>query len=340
MQVRRILTTVDTHTAGGPTRTLIGGLPPLQGDSVAAKMEHFRSEYDSVRKLLMNEPRGHRDMWGAVVTEPTDPDADVGAFFLNAAGYLPACVHSAIGVATAGLETGFIRRPDGDGGAIRMETPSGLVTLIPELEDGGVRSVSLRPAAAFVHTRSARLDVPEALGLDVVVAYSGVFFVLVDAGQLGFPLCASGTPIGPENAGRFAALGPAVLRAANAAFQVRHPDRPAADSIALAMFHQEVGDRHGRDIVIGPSGGVDRSPCGAGTAAKAAYLFTEGRLDAGEPYVNESFLGTRFVGRALEPARVGPFQGALPEVQGSAWITGMHQFVLEATDPLPEGLSF
>jgi proline racemase len=340
MQVRRILTTVDTHTAGGPTRTLVGGLPPLRGDCVAAKMEHFRSEHDSVRRLLMNEPRGHRDLWGAVVTEPTDPHADVAAFFLNAGGYLQACVHSAIGVATAGLEIGFIRRPDRDGGAIGMETPSGLVTLIPEMADGSVRSVSLRPAAAFVHTRSARLDVGGALGLEVAVAFSGVFFVLVDAGQLGFPPCASGTPIGPENAGRFAALGPEVLRAANAAFQVRHPDRPAADSIALAMFHQEVGDGHGRDIVIGPSGGVDRSPCGAGTAAKATYLFTEGRLGAGQPYVNESFLGTRFVGRALEPARVGPFEGALPEVQGSAWVTGMHQFVLEATDPLPEGLSF
>ncbi len=340
MQIRRILTTVDTHTAGGPTRTLIGGLPPLHGNSVAAKMEHFRSEYDSVRKLLMNEPRGHRDMWGAVVTEPADPDADVGAFFLNASGYLPACVHSAIGVATAGLETGFIRSPGRDGGAIRMETPSGLVTLIPEWEDGRVGSVALRPAAAFVHTRSARLDVGDELRLELAVAYSGVFFVLVDVGQLGFPPCASGTPIGPESAARFAALGPEVLRAANAAFQVRHPDRPAADPIALAMFHQEAGDRHGRDIVIGPGGGVDRSPCGAGTAAKVAYLFAEGRLGAGEPYVNESFLGTRFVGRALEPARVGPFEGVLPEVRGSAWVTGMHQFVLEVTDPLPEGLSF
>jgi len=340
MQVRRILTTVDTHTAGGPTRTLVGGLPPLPGDSVAAKMEHFRSNYDAVRKLLMHEPRGHRDMSGAVITAPTDPDADLGVFFLTAAGYLPACVHSSIGVATAGLETGFIRSPERPGGAIRMETPSGLVALIPEVADGSVRSVSLRPAAAFVHTASARLDIGEGRPLEVALAYGGVFFVLVDVGQLDFPPCASGTPIGPENVARFAALGPRVLRAANDAFRVRHPEHPAVDSIALAMFHQEVGDRLGRDIVIGPGGGVDRSPCGAGTAAKVACLFTEGRLGAGEPYVNESFLGTRFVGRALGPARVGPYEGALPEIQGSAWVTGMHQFVLDAADPLPEGLSF
>ena len=340
MKLTRVLTTIDTHTAGGPTRTLTAGLPPLPGASVAAKMEHFRAHYDPVRRLLMNEPRGHRDMSGAVITEPTVPDADLGVFFLTASGYLPACVHSSIGVVTAGLETGFIGSRGRPGGAILMETPSGLVTLIPEMKDGSVASVSLRPAAAFVHTRSARLDVGGGLCLEVALAYSGVFFVLVDVGQLGFPACASGTSIGPENAARFAALGAQVLKAANDAFQVRHPDNPAVNSIALAMFHEEAGDRHGRDIVVGAGGGVDRSPCGAGTAAKVSWLFAEGRLSAGEDYVNESFLGTRFVGRALGPARVGPYEGALPEIQGSAFVTGMHQFVLEVGDPLPEGFSF
>jgi len=340
MRLSRVLTTIDTHTAGGSTRILTGGLPALRGESVAVKMERFRSEYDQVRKLLMNEPRGHRDMYGAVITQPTDPDADLGVFFMTASGYLPACVHSSIGVATAGLETGFIRSPERPGGVIRLETPSGLVAVIPEMKDGNVSSVSLRPAAAFVHTRAAQLDIGGGRRLEVALAYSGVFFVLVEVEQLGFTPCASGTPIGPENAARFAALGPSVLRAANDAFRVRHPENPAVDSIALAMFHQEAGERHGRDIVVGRSGGVDRSPCGAGTAAKVAYLFAEGRLGVGERYVNESFLGTRFVGRALEAARVGPFGGVMPEIQGSAYVTGMHQFVLEADDPLPEGLSF
>jgi proline racemase len=340
MKLSRVLTTIDTHTAGGPTRTLIAGLPPLPGRTVAAKMEYFRARYDTVRKLLMNEPRGHRDMWGAVITEATDPDADLGVFFMTASGYLSACVHSSIGVATAGLATGFIRMPEGSGGVVRMETPSGLVALIPEMRDGCIHSVSLRPAAAFVHTRSASLDVGEGLSLEVALAFSGVFFVLVDVGQLDFSPGGPATLLGPEHAARFAALAPRVLRAANEAFRVQHPQNPAVDSIALAMFHQEVGEGRGRDIVIGPTGSVDRSPCGAGTAAKVTLLFTEGRLGAGDPYVNESFLGTSFVGRALEAARVGPFEGALPEVQGRAFITGMHRFVLDPDDPLPEGFSF
>ncbi|NJD19320.1 MAG: proline racemase [Gemmatimonadetes bacterium] len=340
MKLTRVLTTVDTHTAGGPTRILTAGLPPLRGESVAARMEHFRAHHDPVRKLLLNEPRGHRDMYGAVLTEPCHPDADLGVFFPTASGYLPSCVHSAIGVVTAGLETGFVQATDRPAGTIHMETPSGLVKLIPEVRDGRVASVSLRPAAGFVHTPSARLDVGDGLVLDVVIAFSGVFFVLVEVGQLGLPAGPSGTPLEPESAPRFVALGPRVLKAANEAFEVRHPDRPGAASIALAMFHQEVGGSHGRDIVIGPTGGVDRSPCGAGTAAKVVWLFTEGRLAAGAPYLNESFLGTRFVGRALEPARVGPHAGALPEIQGSAYVTGMHRFVLEDADPLPEGFSF
>jgi proline racemase len=280
-------------------------------------------------------------MSGAVITEPNHPEADIGVFFLTASGYLPACVHSSIGVATAGLETGFLKpashHPEG---AIRMETPSGLVSLIPEMENGSVGMVGLRPAAAFVHTPSAELDIGGPHPLEVALAYSGVFFVLVESGQLDLPVSASGTAIVPENAGEFANLGKKVLEAANRTFRVEHPDNPNVDSIALAMFYQEVGDRHGRDIVVSGSGGVDRSPCGAGTGAKVAYLLSEGRLGLGEEYLNESFLGTRFVARVLEPARVGLYPGAMPEIKGRAFITGMHQFLLDAEDPIHEGFYF
>jgi proline racemase len=341
MKLSRALTTIDTHTAGGPTRTITAGLPPLAGASVAEKMEDFRTRFDPVRKLLMTEPRGHRDMSGAVITEPSHPDADLGVFFLTASGYLPACVHSTIGVTVAGLETGFLRpaaqRPDG---AIVLETPSGLVSAIPLMRNGSVESVALRTAAAFVHTPAARLELASVGSVEVALAFCGVFFLLVDAGQLGLPAGASGTVLAPANAGRFTALGVNALEAASRTFQVEHPENPRANSIALAMFYQEVGDRHGRDIVVGGSGGVDRSPCGAGTGAKVAFLFSQGRLAAGEDYVNESFLGTRFVGRALRAARVGPYAGAMPEIEGQAFITGMHQFFLDVRDPLPEGFLF
>lgn len=341
MKVKRILTTIDTHTAGGPTRIVTGGLPVLHGDSVAEKMEYSKTHFDSIRTLLMHEPRGHRDMSGAVITEATHPEADIGVFFLTAAGYLPACVHSSIGVAKAGLETGFIQplldRPDG---AIRMETPSGLISLIPEMENGSVGAIALRPPPAFTHTHQASLELPSVGPVTVAIAYSGVFFVLLDAGQLDFPVSESGTSVVPKNAGRFTGLGVDVLEAANQTFEVSHPDNPSANSIPLVMFYEEVGERHGRDIVISTSGGVDRSPCGAGTGAKVAYLFTDGRLGVDEDYLNESFLDTRFVGRVLEEAQVGPYPGCMPEIKGKAFITGMHQFFLDTEDPQDEGFYF
>lgn len=341
MKVKRILTTIDTHTAGGPTRTITGGLPVLRGDSVAEKMEYFETHFDPIRTLLMHEPRGHRDMSGAVITEATDPEADIGVFFLTAAGYLPACVHSSIGVAKAGLEAGFIRppphRPDG---AILMETPSGLISLIPEISDGSVTSLALRPPPAFVHTPTTTLAIPGRGTVQVSVAFSGVFFVLVDVEQLEIGPMGSETPLTPENAEEFVTLGVEVLEAASRSLQVGHPDHPGINSIPLVMFYQEVGERHGRDIVISRSGGVDRSPCGAGTGAKLAYLFTEGRLGLGEEYFNDSFLDTRFTGKVLEEDAVGPYKGCLPEVKGSAFITGMHQFVLDADDPHDQGFLF
>lgn len=342
MKLERILTTIDTHTSGGPTRILTGGLPTLPGATVGEKMEYFQSHHDAVRKLLMHEPRGHRDMSGAVITEPSHPDADIGVFFLTAGGYLPACVHSSIGVAKAGLDTGFLQIDPGEpDSTIRLETPAGLLSLIPVKDEGGkVVSLALRAPPAFVQAPSIELPVPGMDTIEVALVYGGVFFALVDVDQRALRDLVLETPIGPENTQEYIALGKRILEAANATCDVAHPENPEVSGIPLVMFYQEVGEGHGRDIVISGSGGVDRSPCGAGTGAKVAYLYTQGRLEEGHDYINDSFLETRFVGRALERATVGPYDGCVPEVRGNAFITGMHRFVLDADDPLEEGFYF
>jgi proline racemase len=340
MRVRRVLSTIDTHTAGGPTRILTGGLPPLPGDTVREKMEYFQAHHDPVRKLLMHEPRGHRDMSGAVLTEATRADADLGVFFLTSGGYLPACVHSSMGVAVAGLQTGFLPpspRPDG---TLRLEVPAGLVILIPAYEGGVVRSVALRTPPAFVHTPAVEVELGEGLPVRGAVVFSGVFFLIVEAEQLPGDPAGEAPPIAPESASRLGELGVRLLESANRTLQVAHPADPCADFIPLVMICREVGARYGRDIVIGRTGAIDRSPCGAGTGARVVQLFMEGRLGLEEEYRNESFLGTSFLGRVVEPAEVGPYPGGVPEVSGSAFITGMHQFLLDQHDPLPEGFIF
>jgi proline racemase len=337
MNIKRVLTTVDTHTAGGPTRTVVAGLPPLSGTSVAAKMDDFRNRHDALRKLLLCEPRGHRDMYGAVLTPPGDPEAALGAFFLTSAGYLRACVHSSIGLATAGLETGFIggdsMKPDG---SIPLETPAGVVSLFPQYEGSRLESIAIRTRPAFLYAGEAALQGASANPLEVSLVYSGVFFVLLDVAQPGadFPKLA------PENAASLASIGMELLAAANRQFEVRHPENPDLRSLDLIMLYENVGDRQARDIVIGRSGSVDRSPCGAGAGAKMVLEHSRGRLTPGEEYVLDSFLGTRFLGKLVQPCHVGPHHGAIPEIRGAAHVTGVHQFVLDPHDPLQEGFLF
>lgn len=337
MNVAKILTTVDTHTAGGPTRTITGGLPPLQGKNVAEKMEYFRSHHDSIRKLLISEPRGHKDMYGAVITEASAPDADIGAFFFTAGGYLPACVHSAIGIATAGLETGFLTRPDQ---SIKMEVPAGVISLLPRYEGEHVDSIAIQTPPAFVYSPVAELTLGDAKPMQVSIVFSGVFFILVDIEQLRASGMHPEAAIRPEGANEMAALGVRILEAANHGFDVQHPEKPGIDAIELVMIYEEAGIGRGRDIVINRGGGIDRSPCGAGTGAKVTDLFVRDKLQENQEYILESFIGTQFIGRVLEPAEVGPYHGAVPEIRGTAHITGMHQFVLDARDPLSEGFLF
>jgi proline racemase len=188
---------------------------------------------------------------------------------------------------------------------------------------------------AFVYSAREQIQLDSARTLPVAFAYSGVFFVIVDAKDLPPPH----RFVPPQGAGRLAELGVEILAAANRQFKVSHPEDPAINSIELVMIYEDLGNRHARDIVVGPTGSIDRSPCGAGTGAFITYLFDQGKLQAGEDFVMESFLGTNFTGRVIGPAKIGSFAGAVPEIEGTAYVTGMHQFLLDSEDPLTEGLT-
>jgi len=335
LKLKRLLSTVDTHTAGGPTRTLIGGLPPLEGNSVAEKMEYFRTRHDDIRKLLMLEPRGHRDMSGTVVTGPS-AQAAVGAFFITSGGYLRACIHSTIGTVAAGLTTGFLDAPaDDTNQSILVEVPSGIVSVTPRYRQGALASLAVRANPAFLWKPSETLDLGRNRKVQVALAFSGVAFVLVEFADLDMPEY----KIGIEDAKKFGELGTEVLAAANRQFPCSHPETRAPLKFELAMFYEKLGSHHAKDIVVGAQGAIDRSPCGAGTGALMAHLFARGDLKLHEDFTLQSFHGSRFIGRVTGTAKAGALDAVVPEVEGSAYITGMHQFVLDADDPMPEGLS-
>ncbi len=330
MNTKNLVTTIDTHTEGGPTRIITGGIPRLYGKTVAEKMNYFKKNLDDLRKLLMYEPRGHEGMFGAIITEPSEPQADVGVFFLTSSGYLNMCVHSAIGVATACIEIGIIPGLEGEK-PVKLDTPAGLISLEPNYEEKQLKSMTIQTNPAFVHTEEAYLDIGLKGPLKVSLVFSAVFFVLLDVKQLEIRVCRDKIP-------ELIRLGSKILDVANQAFNVQHPDNPDINTLELVMLYEDIETLRVCNAVISRTGNLDRSPCGAGTGAKMTYLFVTRKLQLDENYISESIFGTKFEGRLVESVSVGPYKGAIPKILGSAYITGFHKFMLDKRDPLITGL--
>lgn len=342
----RIVLTIDSHTAGEPTRLLVSGFPPLRGATMADKMVYARKELDGLRGLLMLEPRGRQDMYGALLTTPSDPDADFGLIFMNTQQYTTMCGHAVIGAATTVAETGMAPagKPDGPeplasqtAMTVVFDTPVGLVHTHVRMQDGHVLDVAFCNTPVFVRQLDARLSIPDLGEVPVDIVYSGGFFALVEAERVGLELV-------PRNAEAFAELGARLRRAATAQLSVEHPELPLVSIIDAVEFHGPVarkpdGTLHACNVAIFGERTIDRSPCGTGTCARMATLHARGQLKVGEQFVSESIIGTRFMGQIVEETRVGEYPAIIAQVTGRAYLTGFHQFVLDPDDPFPGGFS-
>jgi len=325
-----MIQTVDSHTAGEPTRIIVAGVPPVPGNSLAEKWQYARGHLHDVHRLVMREPRGHADMFGALLLPPCRPDADVGVIFCDTADWVPMCGHGTIGTATTLVELGMVdvREPET---VIRLDTAAGLVEAHVEVKDGRARSVSLQNVPAFLYAHGVKLDVPDVGPLELDIAFGGNFFALVPVQQVGLA-------VEPAQARRLADVGMRILRAVNAEVPVHHPTQPHIDYIAMVQFTQPgaTGADYRNAVVFG-DGNVDRSPCGTGTSARMAELYAQGRLELGRRFVHESVLGTRFEGWLVEETRVGDVDAVIPCIKGSAYLTGFHTFVVDPEDPLKDG---
>jgi proline racemase/trans-L-3-hydroxyproline dehydratase len=334
VQFNHIISTIDSHTAGEPTRLVVGGLPPLPGATMADKMEYARNKLDDLRSLLLLEPRGRQDMYGAVLTSPTDPQADFGLVFMNTQQYTTMCGHAVMGAATTLVETGMVEAVEPET-AVTFDTPIGLVHTRIQIEAGRVRGVSFDNTPVFVYQLDAPLSVPGLGEIPVDVVYSGGFFVLVKDHQIGLELV-------PANVDALIDLGNRIREEARSQLSVRHPELPIEMLIDCVEFsgaleRQADGTLHGRNTVILGNQTVDRSPCGTGTCARMAEMHARGELKVGEEFFSESIIGTRFIGHIVGETNVGKFKAILPRVAGQAYLTGFHQFVLDPNDPFQSG---
>jgi len=331
MKAMRMINAVDSHTMGEPTRIITGGVPVIPGNTMAEKKEYMEKNLDYLRTAIMLEPRGHNDMFGSIITTPTMPEADLGIIFMDGGGYLNMCGHGSIGAATVVVETGMIPMVEPYTN-LTLEAPAGLVKAKVKVENQKVKEVSIVNVPSFLYKENVELDVPEIGKITFDISFGGSFFALVKSTDLDIDIC-------PENAPRLCDVGMKILNAINAAIPVQHPLLPHINTVDLVEIYGPAKNPKAtlQNVVIFGQGQVDRSPCGTGTSAKLAYLYAKGYLKLNEEFVYESIVGTMFRGKVLEEVQVGDFKGVIPEITGSAYITGFNQFVIDEEDPLKYG---
>jgi proline racemase len=335
--------TIDAHAAGEPLRLIIDGWPAPEGRTMLEKRAWAQKRLDHLRKSLMLEPRGHTDMYGALLTEPVSRDAHAGLLFMHNEGWSTMCGHGIIAVTTIAIERGLIyskganpangaKPTDAD---IRFDTPAGLVHARAHLAHHGeavrVESVAFRNVASFVWEPSVMV----ALGnrkIPVDIAFGGAFYAIADSEAAGVPIDAAHLP-------ELRKLGMAIAREVERIRRVVHPNDSGLEGIYGTIFTApaQSPDAHLRNVTIFADAEVDRSPCGTGTAAVMAVLNDMGLLLDDIPFVHESIVGTTFRGRVVDRVEVGEKPAIVPEIEGSAWVTGEHTFLIDGDDPLKSG---
>ena len=340
-----MISAVDLHACGEPGRVIVGGVRDVPGRTMFEKMQHLARHQDGLRKRMLREPRGYPAANCNLVLPPTHPDADAGFVIMEQVEYPPMSGTNTICVTTALLETGMIpmREPVTE---VTLEAPAGLIRVRADCRDGKVTRVAFRNVPAFAVHLDATIEVRTLGRVQVDVAWGGMFYVIADAASFGLRLTA-------DEGRDITRIGELIKAATREQLPVVHPDNPEIRDVTIAQLSGAPAspDNHRRNAVVvstgkldwqRPStwtGAIDRSPCGTGTCAKMATLYARGALPLGQPFRHEGVLGTVFTGTLLEEAIVGPYRAVVPELSGTAWITGFAQYVVDPQDPFPEGFT-
>jgi proline racemase len=325
--------TIDAHTAGEPLRLVVDGFPDVQGRTMLERREWLRENHDRLRTAIVLEPRGHTDMYAALLTAPEHAGSHAGILFMHNAGYSTMCGHGIIAVVTIAIERGLLNVPSGE--AVVLDSPAGPIRATANLANRGgrtcVESVSFENVPSFVlhpglsvriANREVRAD----------VAFGGAFYAIVDSEAVGIPITRERLP-------DLRKAGMDIKRAIESAHHVVHPDEPELKGIYGTIFTGPSSSARAdlRNVTIFADAEVDRSPCGTGTCAVMAVLSAMNVLEPGHTFTHESIIGTKFRGRVIRTAGIGDYPAIVPEIEGSAYITGENTFLVDDRDPLRFG---
>lgn len=329
------VSTVDYHTAGEPFRIVLDGAPEIAGESVRERRERaiLDERVQAVRRLLCNEPRGHADMYGGLPVPPDDDGADLGVLFWHKDGFSTACGHGSIALGVWAVESGRVSaEPDGRT-EVRIDVPSGRVTVAVVCERGVPRSAVFRNVPAYVLERGIEVGVGDRT-VAVDLSYGGAIYASVAARDLGLG-------VRPAELGALIDAGRAIKRELDGHAATEHPADPRLSGVYGVIFHEDLGGTttgcRQRNVTVFADGEVDRSPCGSGTSARVALLDAEGALPAGGELLHESIVGTEFRARVADRTEADGRVAVITEVEGMAYRTGEHVFHLDPDDPLGTG---
>lgn len=322
---------IDSHTMGEPNRTIIDGLPPIPGKTMVEKKAYLETNLDHIRTAVMHEPRGHNDMFGSIITTPTVPEADLGIIFMDGGGYLNMCGHGTIGAATIAVENNMVKVTE-PVTEIVLEAPAGLVKAKVKVENGKAKEVSIINVPSFLYKKDVQVELPDVGKVTFDISFGGSFFAIVKDSELKLSIEPGNTNIIIERAMKLRDI-------INKEIKIEHPTKKHIKTVDLIEIYGDPKseDADYQNVVVFGSGQADRSPCGTGTSAKMATLYARGELGINEPFIYESIIGTKFKGRVLEETKVGEFNAIIPEITGSAYITGFNKLIIDDDDPVKYG---
>jgi len=330
----KTISTIDAHAAGEPLRIITEGLPKIPGKTILEKRHFFHKYFDHLRQGLLWEPRGHADMYGAVITEPVTPDGDLGVLFLHNEGYSSMCGHGIIALTKVVFDTGLVVK-EGDSPILKWDTPAGRVWATAHRENGQVKNVSFENVPSFVYKSNQTIDVPGLGAVQYDVAFGGTFYAFCNAADLQLGLEA-------KDYYRLIDAGRRIKQAVIDTLEIKHPHEEDLSFLYGTIFTGAALDpsHHSRNVCIFADGEVDRSPTGTGVSARAALHHSKNELELGESITIESILGTCFDVRIVKTTQYGSYPAVIPEVTGSASIISHSQFYFDPDDPLKNGFIF
>ena len=326
---------IDGHTCGNPVRVIKSGHPPLIGDSMSEKRQHFIKEYDWIRTGLMFEPRGHDMMSGSFLYPPHNPINDFAILFIETSGALPMCGHGTIGTITIAIEEGLItpKVP----GKIRMEAPAGLVEIDYKQTENKVDWVKITNVKSYLAAEGLVIDCPDLGDIIFDVAYGGNFYAIIDP-QKNF------SGIQDFTASQIVQYSQKIREQINNKYpnQFIHPEDSSIKNVTHLLWSGTPIHKgsDGRNAVFYGEKAIDRSPCGTGTSARLAQLYAKGKLKKGVEFIHESFIGSTFVGCVEEETIVGDYPAIIPSIKGWAKVYGYNTIIIDdEDDPYAHGFS-